>query len=81
MIQIGLLFLIDQRISESGRRLNVGSRSHAVVNTLSLIVTILEADAERPVEEIVRDLNWIAMPVVTDRRAACRLINAIRGAA
>jgi hypothetical protein len=45
------------------------------------VIPVLAANAERPSTEILRDLNWIEVPVVTDRRAVQWIIRALRDSA
>lgn len=42
------------------------------------VIPVLAANGERPSQEIMRDLNWIEVPVVTDRRAGRWIIEALR---
>jgi hypothetical protein len=42
------------------------------------VIPVLAAEGGRPVKEIFSGLNWIEMPVVTDRRAAGWLVKAIK---
>jgi TIR domain len=44
-----------------------------------IVLPVLAAEGRRPTTEMLRDLNWIEMPVVTDRRAARWLIKALNG--
>lgn len=44
-----------------------------------IVIPVLAAEGRRPKTEMLRDLNWIEMPVVTDRRAARWLIKALNG--
>jgi hypothetical protein len=41
------------------------------------IIPVLVGDGRRPTMGILRDLNWIEMPVATDRRVARWLIQAL----
>lgn len=43
-----------------------------------LIVPIIAANGKRPAIEVMRGLNWIELPVVTDRRALRWILEALR---
>lgn len=42
------------------------------------VIPVLAANGKQPSIETIRDLNWIEVPVVTDRRAARWIIEALR---
>lgn len=44
-----------------------------------ILIPVLAAEGRLPTTEMLRDLNWMEMPVVTDRRAAQWLIKALKG--
>jgi hypothetical protein len=43
-----------------------------------VVIPVLAAEARRPTTEMLGDLNWIEMPVVTDHRVAQWLIKALK---
>lgn len=43
------------------------------------VIPVLAAEGEPPTTELFRRVNWIEMPVVTDRRVARWLIKALSG--
>ncbi len=45
------------------------------------LIPVLAANAEPPSTAIMRDLSWIELPVVTDRRAGQWIIQALRNSA
>lgn len=42
------------------------------------VIPVLAANGKRPPIEIMRDLNWIEVPIVTDRRAVRWILEALR---